>query len=197
MLNHPDHKAAALAIESFLKALGHDPLTSQLQGTSQRVASLFIDEWLNGYHIDINKLFEETMAAPLSASTIFVGPLSTHMICPHHLTLAAGSVTIAYQPQNQIVGFGTLAQLVDAYAHRLTLQEEVGSQIVNTLVDKLKVLGAACLLRFHHPCLEHHAAANCERKLGSLVQSITYAGVFSEHGAARTEVTNMLLKQEI
>lgn len=193
MTNQPDHKAATIAIETFLRALGCDPSSPSLQETPQRVASLFISEWLNGYTININDIFHEMLPAPAHASTIVVGPLHTHMICPHHLTLATGAISVAYQPHQHIVGFGALAQLVDAYAHRLVLQEELGSQIAHALVEKMQAKGAACLLRFRHSCLEHHSAGS-ERKQGAVVQSMVYAGAFSEYGFARTEVTNLLLQ---
>ena len=99
----------------------------------------------------------------------------THLVCPHHLTVGTGFASVAFEPQNAIVGLGTLARLIDAHLHRLVLQEDAGQRIVDDLVSVLGARGALCQLEFEHGCLAHHAPKKAKARL--VTQSI--AGTFT------------------
>jgi len=174
-----DARAAAAAIEAFLRALGH-PIEGELAGTGARVASLYADELLDGYRVDVAKVLGEPIAAA-AAPLVTIERLRTHVVCPHHLTLGRGAATVLYQPSDRVVGLGAIAQLVDACTHRLILQEEAGELVARALVEHLGARGAACILTLRHDCLEHHG----EKKRGARVRTISLAGSFDEEGPDR------------
>lgn len=171
-----DRAAAASAIEAFLRALDlpvdRDP---ELEGTGVRVTSLWADELLDGYAIDTRALFGDAMPAREGAPVVTIERLTTHVVCPHHLTLGRGFAAVAYLPRDRVVGLGTIARLVDAHTHRLVLQEDAGQRIARALVDELGARGGACMLEMRHGCLEHHG----EKKRGALVRTISLAGSFA------------------
>lgn len=169
-----DRAAAAAAIEAFLRALGH-PVEGELVGTGERVASLYADELLDGYRLDPAAVLRDTIAVPEGAPLVLVERLTTHVVCPHHLTIGAGHAAVAFLPSDRVVGLGALAQLVDACTHRLVLQETAGERIARALVDHLRARGAACVLSIRHGCLEHHG----EKKRGARVRTISLAGTFA------------------
>lgn len=174
-----DRAAAAVAIESFLRALGH-PIEGHLAGTGQRVASLFADELLDGYALDPKKLLSDAMPAK-SSPLVIIERLTTHVVCPHHLTIGRGHASVLYQPRDRVVGLGTIAQLVDACTHRLVLQEDAGEAVARALCEHLPARGAACVLTMRHGCLEHHR----EKKRGAVVRTIAFAGSFLEDTSDR------------
>ena len=177
-----DRVAAAAAIDAFLKAIGH-PVASdpQLAGTGDRVASLFIDELLDGSRFDPATIFADAMTAPPSAPLVVVERLKTHVVCPHHLTIGAGHASVYYLPGDRVAGLGALAQLVAGCTHRLVLQEDAGGFVARALVEHLGAKGAACLLELRHGCLEHHG----EKKVGARVRTIALAGSFAVEGPDR------------
>jgi GTP cyclohydrolase I len=191
-----DRKRAAAAIEDFLRALGHDPAREpSLEGTGARVTDLYADELLDGYRADLDAIFREATPtpAPADASVVAVQRIATHVVCPHHLTIAAGHAGVAYLPGERVVGLGSIVQLVDACAHRLALQEEVGASIVRALVDRLGARGAACILTLRHGCLEHHG----EKKRGARVRTIALAGVFAEREGDRATAMRALFEERV
>jgi GTP cyclohydrolase IA len=174
-----DRAAAEAAIEAFLRALGH-PIEGHLKGTGARVASLYADELLDGYMLDPRALLADAMPAK-SSPLVIVERLTTHVVCPHHLTIGRGYATVLYQPRDRVVGLGAIAQVVDACTHRLVLQEDAGDAVARALVEHLHARGAACVLTMRHGCLEHHG----EKKRGAVVRTIAFAGSFLEDTSDR------------
>lgn len=177
-----DRKAAAEAIEAFLRALGHEP-EGELAGTGARVADAWADDLLQGEGVDPGALLREGSIAldPKASGLVVVRDLAVTTVCPHHLLPAHGTALVAYLPGTRIAGIGTIAQVVDALSRRLTLQEHIGAAVAEVLVRELGAKGALCRLCLSHGCL----TARGERKVGSLVETLATAGTFSEPSADR------------
>jgi GTP cyclohydrolase I len=185
----PDPAAAARAIEDFLRALGHDPDGERhLRGTGARVAELWIDELLDGEPRDLASIFASPMDAEPGAPLVVLERLATHVVCPHHLTIAQGFASVAYLPGAHVAGLGAIATLVDACAHRLALQEDVGRDVAQALVFHLGARGAACRLELRHGCLELHGP----KKRGARVVTLATAGVFDDDPSARALLASAL-----
>lgn len=171
-----DRRAAARAIEDFLRALGHEP-EGELAGTGERVADAWADDLLEGEAIDAAALLREG-ALDLDAEgsgLVLVRDLAVTTMCPHHLLPAHGTATVAYLPGARVAGIGTIARVVDVLARRLTLQERISDEVVALLVHELGARGALCRLALTHSCL----IARGERKTGSVVETLAVAGTFA------------------
>jgi GTP cyclohydrolase IA len=170
-----DRRAAARAIEDFLRALGHEP-EGDLQGTGERVADAWADDLLEGESIDAGAVLREgAIEMPGSSGLVVLRDLAVTTMCPHHLLPALGTALVAYQPEDRVAGIGTLALVVDALSRRLTLQERIGADVVELLTGELGARGALCRLVLTHSCL----VARGERKTGALVETIAVAGTFA------------------
>lgn len=152
-----DRHAAERAIAEFLRALGHDPdVNPELSSTPARVTEAFDRELLAGYSVDVRALLQADSESISNGSTpgaVIVRDVRVAAVCPHHLLPSAGLATVGYIPGDRIVGIGTLARLVDAFARRLTLQEAIGENVVRALVEHAGARGAYCRLVLKHACL--------------------------------------------
>lgn len=177
-----DRKAAAQAIEDFLRALGHEPV-GELAGTGERVADAWADDLLEGEAIDAAALLREGSLAidAARAGLVVIRELAVTTMCPHHLLPAHGTATVAYLPAHRIAGIGTIARVVDVLSHRLALQEQIGADAAGLLVDELGARGALCRLTLTHSCL----IARGERKTGAIVETLAVAGSFASDTADR------------
>lgn len=177
-----DRKAAARAIEEFLRALGVE-LTGELEGTGERVADAWADDLLEGEAIDAAAVLREGAldADADGAGLVVVRDLSITTMCPHHLLPAHGTALVAYLPGDRIAGIGTIAHVVDVLARRLTLQERIGADVTALLVHELGARGALCRLALTHSCL----IARGERKFGAVVETIAVSGTFAHSGPDR------------
>jgi GTP cyclohydrolase I len=177
-----DRKAAARAIEDFLRALGHE-ITGELTGTGERVADAWADDLLEGEAMDAAAILREGSIelGGREQGLVIVRELAVTTMCPHHLLPAHGIGAIAYLPGRRIAGIGTLAHVLDALARRLTLQEQIGDGVAELLVTELGARGALCRLSLTHTCL----IARGERKSGAIVETLATAGTFAEASGDR------------
>jgi GTP cyclohydrolase I len=175
-MSKPDRQAAARAIEDFLRAIGRDPEREpDLAGTGARVADAYIDELCDGYGVDVASLLAANVIAG-ATEIVTVGDVAVTTMCPHHLLPGEGRATVAFAPSGSLVGIGTIVKLVDAFAHRLTLQETIGEEVAAALVTHVKARWAGCRLTMSHACL----CARGERRHGALVESVALRGSVSE-----------------
>ncbi|HEV8245026.1 MAG TPA: GTP cyclohydrolase I [Polyangiaceae bacterium] len=178
-----DRQAAERAIADFLRALGQDPaLRPELEKTPERVVAAYADELLAGYGVDVPQLIAEGSSAEETrpSSIVAVKDIQVTTVCPHHLLPAQGSALVAYAPGQRVLGLGTLARLVEAYARRLTLQEGIAQSVVRALLDHAGAGGAYCEIELRHGCLS--ARGPCQ----VLARAVTVArgGTFAEHEGA-------------
>jgi GTP cyclohydrolase I len=172
-----DRSAAARAIEDFLRALGHE-IEGDLVGTGERVADAFADDLLEGESLDAAALVREGAmpTGPHERGLVVVRELYVTTMCPHHLLPGHGKGLVAYLPGDRVAGIGTIARVLDALSRRLTLQERIGGQMVELLVNELGARGALCKLALTHTCL----IARGGRKEGAVVETIALAGLFAD-----------------
>ena len=177
-----DKAEAANAVAQFLRALGVDPQRDpELAGTPARVAEAWANDLVDGYDVDVGSLLERESSPVIDAGIVSVRGLSVSTICPHHLLPARGTATVLYLPGSRVAGLGTVARLLDAFAHRLTLQETITSSVAASLVQHLGARGAACKLSMAHDCLSSRG----ERKADAVVDTIAFAGSFEKPGPDR------------
>ena len=87
-------------------------------------------------------------------------------MCPHHLMPATGTASVAFAPHERIVGLGSIVKLVDAFAHRLVLQESIGQDVVLALTRHLGVHWAACRIVMSHTCVSARGEPPARRARG-------------------------------
>jgi GTP cyclohydrolase I len=170
-----DREAAKNAIAAFLAALGHEASAPELAETPARVVDAFENDLLSGYGVDVGGLLaaESTFLAQGGSRTlVVVRDVSVVTLCPHHLLPGLGSATVGYLPGDRLVGIGTIARVVDAFARRLTLQETIGESVVQALVEQGGARGAVCRLTVSHSCL----AARGARQTAATVMTFAALG---------------------
>ncbi len=146
---------AARAVARFLAAVGVPPAVrarADVAGTPARVAEAFLADLVDGYRRDPAEVLAEWMPAA-SGDLVAVTGIDFHAVCPHHLLPYRGVAHVAYLPGRRVVGFGQVARLVDALAHRLVIEEDLARQVAEALVRHLGARGAACSLDAEQLCL--------------------------------------------
>jgi GTP cyclohydrolase IA len=149
-----DSQALARAVEQLLRASGLDPTRDpDLLQTAERVSQLWQSEFLAGYDMDPATILGEAVEGEADPEVVVVGGLRFHSMCPHHLLPFRGVAHVAYLPQGKLVGFGRLAELVECFTKRLTLQERATHQIAEALCNQLGARGAGCVIEAEQLCL--------------------------------------------
>ena len=168
-----DRKAAAAAIDAFLRAIGRDPEgEAALFETGARVADAYVDDLCAGYDVDARQVLLGEAIEGGGTDLVVVRDLAVTTTCPHHLMPASGTAVVAFAPAARVVGIGAVGRVVDAFARRLTLQEEIGERVAETIADVLAPRWAACRLRLSPSCM----TARGERRHGARVETVAIAG---------------------
>jgi GTP cyclohydrolase I len=168
----PDRRAAAAAIDAFLRAMGRDPANEpELALTGERVADAYIDELCNGYGVDVGAIFRAE-AIDGTTEAVALHDIAVTTVCPHHLLPARGLASVAFGPSGRLVGLGTLVRVVDGFAHRLALQEKIGEDIAQALFIHLSSRWAACRIVLEHECVASRGA----RREGARAETVAFVG---------------------
>lgn len=155
-------------MREFLLALGRDAEGDpELRDTPARVVEAYAGELLSGYGVDVAALLAEgeAVAEGKVSGYIALRGIAVSTICPHHLLLSHGVATLAYRPGQRLFGLGTLAAVVGAYARRLSLQESIGENVVQALVQYGGARAAYCEMRLVHGCVVARGARQAHSEL--------------------------------
>jgi GTP cyclohydrolase I len=94
-----------------------------------------------------------------------------------------GAATIAYLPNKKIVGLSKLSRLLDIYAKRLQVQERLGCQVADAIMEHLGALGCGVVITARHLCMESRGI----KKQGSETVTSALRGIFKSDAAVRAE----------
>jgi GTP cyclohydrolase IA len=169
-----DLDAAQAAIAAFLKALGHPTHGApDLEGTPARVVDAFHRDLLAGYAVDVDALLEAevTLTERAPGGDVIVTGIAVATVCPHHLLPAVGKAAVCYRPGERVFGLGTVSRVVDAFARRLTLQEEIGERVVGALCGAGRARGASCRLELLHTCLVARGTRQAQARVITLARA--------------------------
>jgi GTP cyclohydrolase IA len=174
MAEEPELRAA---VDALLRAAGRDPARDpDLGETARRVARLWRTEFLAGYDLDPAAILGEPVIGEADPDVVVVRGLRFHAMCPHHLLPYRGVAHVAYMPAGRLAGFGRLAELVDCFTKRLTLQERATHQIAEALGRHLGARGAGCVMEAEQLCL----ALPAEKHDRSAVVTSAFVGEMRE-----------------
>jgi GTP cyclohydrolase I len=180
-----DEKAAKIskAVADFLDAIGK-PIEKnpELSETPINAASMWLDEIIDGYESDPNAILTGGSEMSGESDLVMVRDIFFHSTCPHHLLPYHGRAHVAYIPNDRIVGLSKIAKLVECFAHRLILQEEIGSLVAKALVEHLGAKGAACMLDVEQFCMVIRGV----RQHGSRSVTVSYAGTMATDKAEKS-----------
>jgi GTP cyclohydrolase IA len=121
--------------------------------------------------------------AGTQSGLILEGPISFHALCEHHALPFHGSAHVAYVVGEEIIGISKLTRIVRLYARRFTVQERMGEQIADALVDLVRPRGVAVHLEAAHLCTQMRGVAED----GSRTVTTFWRGLFNEDADLRRE----------
>ena len=152
VLEVPSGQEWEAAVRLLLRLMGEDPAREGLRRTPLRVKQS-LQFLTSGYRQDPAKILRRTFAKGSHDEMIIVKDIDVWSICEHHLLPFFGKCHIAYVPDKKIIGLSKLPRLVDAFAHRLQVQERLTTQIAEALNEHVRPLGVACVIAASHLCM--------------------------------------------
>lgn len=179
----PSRTEAEEAVRTLIRWAGEDPTREGLQGTPDRVVRSY-EEFFAGYAVNpvelLNRTFEEVES--YDEMVVLTG-IRVESYCEHHLVPIIGEATVAYLPQDRVVGISKLARVVEAFSKRMQIQEKMTRQIADTINEGLKPKGVGVVIRAAHQCMTTRGV----HKPGVGMVTSALVGKFREDPTVRAE----------
>lgn len=139
--------------KEILRLLGEDPLREGLLKTPMRVAKAMQD-LTRGYQTDPIAILNSAKFQEPYNQMVIVKDINFHSLCEHHMLPFYGKAHVAYIPNGYITGLSKIARVVDAFSHRLQVQERMTLQIKDCIQEALKPLGVMVVVEARHMCMQ-------------------------------------------
>jgi GTP cyclohydrolase I len=186
--DRPTQAEAEAAIRTLIRWSGDDPDREGLLDTPRRVAKSYL-EFFKGYQEDPVAMLERTFEEVEGYDEIvLLRDIRLESHCEHHMVPIIGRAHVAYLPDRRVVGISKLARVVDAYAHRLQIQEKLTAQIANTINDVLAPRGTAVIIEAAHECMTTRGV----HKPGVTMVTSRMLGAFRDDPSTRRELLAMV-----
>ena len=184
----PSLREARDAVSTLLKWIGEDVQREGLVDTPARVAKAYA-EMFDGYDQDplkvLGRTFEEAGGYD---DMVLVKDIQFHSHCEHHMVPIIGKAHVAYLPDDKVLGLSKIARVVEIFARRLQIQENMTAQIAYSIDQALKPRGVAVMIEAEHMCM----AMRGIRKQGSSTITTCYTGDFQSDPTEQTSFLTLL-----
>jgi GTP cyclohydrolase I len=140
-------------VRRMLEILGEDPNREGLIKTPNRVYRSFL-HLTKGYKQDPKEVLNQALFTSSNNEMVLVKDIELYSLCEHHLLPIIGRVHVAYIPNGKVVGLSKIPRLVEIFARRLQIQEQLTEQIADSLVETLNPKGVGVVVQARHMCME-------------------------------------------
>ena len=172
------------AVKTLIRWAGDDPDREGLLDTPRRVAKAW-REYARGYAEDpaahLSRTFEEGGGYD---EIVLLKDIPFQSHCEHHMAPIIGKASIAYLPNNKVVGISKLARVLHGFARRLQVQERLTAQVADAIWEHLQPKGVAVVIAATHACM----TARGVQTPGVLMTTSRMMGTFREDERSRREV---------
>ena len=166
-------------VAEIFGAFGMDLDTPSTSRTPERFLKALLDS-TDGYEGDPKLLTAfptECRGGPdCRISQIIEGPISFFALCEHHALPFHGVAHVGYVAHENIIGISKLTRLVRLFARRFTVQERIGQQVADVLVELMQPHGVAVHLEAVHLCTQMRGV----REEGSSTWTSFWRGTYEE-----------------
>src|SRR5216684_1128887 len=170
-------------VPALLEQLGEDPDREGPIETPNRVAES-LRHLTAGYAANPSTIVGDALFAVEDYDDmVVVKDVAFFSLCEHHLLPFFGRAHIGYVPDGRVVGLSKLPRLVDAYSHRLQLQERMTREIAEAINTVVTPRGVGVVVEGRHLCVEMRGV---EKESSQTVTSCML-GVFRSDHRTRAE----------
>ena len=172
--------------EAILRLIGEDSGREGLLKTPVRAAKAMLD-LTAGYRLDARELMQKAIFSHTGSSMVIVRDIEFYSLCEHHILPFFGRVSVGYIPDGKIVGLSKLPRVVDAFARRLQVQENLTAQICRAVADAMPNRGVIVACTAEHLCMKMRGV----EKQQSETTTYEYPGGFAADPSLRAEFRSL------
>lgn len=173
--------------KELIKSIGENVDRQGLKATPQRASEAF--QYLTkGYRDNIEEIINNAVFESDNDEMIIVKDIELYSMCEHHLLPFFGKCHVGYLPKGKIIGLSKIARIVDVFARRLQVQENLTKQIAETLLKHTDARGVGVVIEAQHLCMMMRGV----EKQNSIMKTSCMLGQFRTQSSTRLEFLSLI-----
>jgi len=175
------------AVKVMMEHVGEDSQREGLLDTPQRVRKAY-EFMYGGYKEDPREILSKALFSSSNDEMVLVKDIEFYSTCEHHLLPIIGRVHVAYIPDGKVVGLSKIPRVVNVFARRMQIQEQLTEQIADAIMDAIAPKGVAVVIQARHMCMEMRGV----EKINSTTTSSALRGLFKKDEKTRSEFFSLI-----
>ncbi len=175
------------SFRQIIGAVGEDVKREGLIDTPKRAAKAM--EFLTqGYRQNLDEIINNAIFESDNDEMVIVKDIELYSLCEHHMLPFIGKCHIAYIPNGKVLGLSKFARIIDMFARRLQIQENLTRQIAEAVQQVTGAKGVGVVIEAKHMCMMMRGV----EKQNSVMSSSMMLGTMRESQAARSEFLTLI-----
>ncbi len=175
------------AFAKIIESVGEDLNRDGLLDTPERAAKAFA--YLNrGYQQNLDDVVNGALFESDNCEMVLVKDIELYSLCEHHLLPFIGKCHVAYIPSGKVIGLSKIARIVDMYARRLQIQENLTKQIADSIQQVTGAAGVGVVIEAKHMCMMMRGV----EKQNGLMKTSMMLGLFRSNDSTRSEFLSLI-----
>ncbi len=187
MLKSAEQEQFENAVKTMVESVGENPKREGLLKTPERVFKAY-QFMFGGYRQDPVKILESALFSSSNDEMVVIKDIEFYSTCEHHLLPIIGRAHVAYIPNGKVVGLSKIPRVVDVFARRMQIQEQMTEQIADAIQKTIAPKGVAVVIQARHMCMEMRGV----EKINSTTTSSALRGLFKSDQKTRSEFFSLI-----
>ncbi|MDH3643355.1 MAG: GTP cyclohydrolase I FolE [Gammaproteobacteria bacterium] len=141
-----------------------------------------------GYEQTLESVVNNALFPSDNREMVVVQDIELYSLCEHHMLPFIGRCHVGYIPDGQVLGLSKVARIIDMFARRLQIQEELTFQIASALTEVTGAKDVAVIIEAQHLCMMMRGV----EKQNSRMKTSAMLGAFRDNPSTRAEFLNLL-----
>ncbi|MGV0035472.1 MAG: GTP cyclohydrolase I FolE [Candidatus Azotimanducaceae bacterium WSBS_2022_MAG_OTU7] len=171
----------------ILEMIGEDPQRDGLLDTPVRAARA-MRFLTRGYGETLEQVVNNALFDSDTSEMILVQDIELYSMCEHHMLPFIGKCHVAYVPTGKVLGLSKVARIVDMYARRLQIQENLTKQIAEAIQEVTEASGVGVIIEAQHMCMMMRGV----EKQNSKMKTSVMLGSFRDNQSTRMEYLSLI-----
>lgn len=173
--------------KQIISDIGEDIDRQGLVDTPKRAAKA-MSFLTSGYQQSLDSIVNGAIFDSDADDMVIVKNIELYSMCEHHLLPFIGQCHVAYLPNGKVLGLSKVARIVDMYARRLQIQEQLTTQIADSILKVTGAKGVAVVVEAKHLCMMMRGV----EKQNSQMTTSSMLGQFRKNSETRAEFLSLL-----
>ena len=175
------------AFKTIIQQIGEDPDREGLVDTPLRAAKA-MEFMTRGYDQTLAQAVNGALFDSDTSEMVVVQDIELYSMCEHHILPFIGKCHVAYMPTGKVLGLSKVARIIEMFARRLQIQENLTKQIAEAIQEVTEAAGVSVIIEAKHMCMMMRGV----EKQNSVMKTSVMLGQFRDNQSTRMEFLSLL-----